>query len=421
MRIGLFTWGSEGDVRPFVALGSALVKRGHRVSLGYVLINGTDLDPLCASHGIDARFVAKQTIADAFVRPGPHQEVLCGKGSPLKQVQSVLAGLLDPVAEEMFQDAREHMPQYDVAVVHLLHHPAASVATKLGVPLAYVLTAPTLPTREMAPIGVPNCGTLNPLVWRSAELLAGHWFLPRVNALRTRLDLPRLTRMYPKPNPEIALGMTCVSPTLFSRPRDWPDNQQVPGFFDLPLAPSTTPHAIDAFLDAGEAPVLMTFGSMLARVAPETDACLQAMFEAAEHLDGRTIIQVPEHARGNFRTTSKVFVAGDLPHASVMPRCSLVVHHGGAGTTQAATLAGRPSVVVPFMADQFFWAERLRRVGASAAAVPRLRLSGGRLRAAISQSLNHPELASRAALAGQAMKGEDGVGVACRLIEQLST
>jgi sterol 3beta-glucosyltransferase len=114
-----------------------------------------------------------------------------------------------------------------------------------------------------------------------------------------------------------------------------------------------------------------------------------------------------------------VLVTGALPHARVMPRCALVVHHGGAGTTQASVLAGRPSVVVPFLADQFFWAERLRSLGLAPASVPRKKLRADRLARAISAALATPSLAQRAAEVSQAMRGEDGVRVAAELIEGL--
>src|SRR5271165_450159 len=57
-------------------------------------------------------------------------------------------------------------------------------------------------------------------------------------------------------------------------------------------------------------------------------------------------------------------IIGDTPHAWLFPRTSLVIHHGGAGTTHSAARAGAASVVVPFAGDQFFWADRLRQAGA---------------------------------------------------------
>merc|ERR1712045_888582 len=43
------------------------------------------------------------------------------------------------------------------------------------------------------------------------------------------------------------------------------------------------------------------------------------------------------------------------PHEWLMPRCSLIVHHGGCGTTAASLRAGKPVVVTPVAHDQFYW------------------------------------------------------------------
>ena len=42
MRIGLQTWGSEGDIRPFFALAEGLQKAGHNVTL--VVTSAEDKD-----------------------------------------------------------------------------------------------------------------------------------------------------------------------------------------------------------------------------------------------------------------------------------------------------------------------------------------------------------------------------------------
>merc|ERR1711920_34420 len=50
-----------------------------------------------------------------------------------------------------------------------------------------------------------------------------------------------------------------------------------------------------------------------------------------------------------------VFFLGNCPHDWLMPRMSAVVHHGGAGTLAAGLFAAKPTMVVPFCGDQFFW------------------------------------------------------------------
>lgn len=52
-----------------------------------------------------------------------------------------------------------------------------------------------------------------------------------------------------------------------------------------------------------------------------------------------------------------------VPHDWLFPKIRAVVHHGGAGTTAAGLRAGRPTIIKPFFADQFFWGERVEEMG----------------------------------------------------------
>lgn len=419
MRIGLYTWGSEGDVRPFVALAAGLVRAGHDVRLGYVAIDGRDWGPVCAPLGIDGRPIAAQTMARARTAPGPHLDALVGRGHALSQVQNVVSGLLDPVASEMWDDARRTIEGCDVAVVHLLHHPALTAALAGRVPLVTVQPAPVTPTRHLPPMGAPDLGPLNGLAWKLADLAAGRWFLPRVNALRARAGVPLVRSMFPRPNPEVALGLTCVSPTLVPRPDDWEATQAVTGFFDLPAGAHAwdPPPELSAFLEQGEPPVLMTFGSMLAMPGDETTHCVRTLLEAAELAGARAIVQAPWAELPELPSSPRVLRLGRAPHAELLPRCRAMVHHGGAGTTQAACLAGRPSVVVPFLGDQFFWAARLRSLGIAPAPVPRRRLTPKALARQLRALLDDRGAPPKAEQIAAAMRREDGVGTAVRLIE----
>jgi sterol 3beta-glucosyltransferase len=117
---------------------------------------------------------------------------------------------------------------------------------------------------------------------------------------------------------------------------------------------------------------------------------------------------------------SNFFVVGDTPHSWLFPRVSVVMHHGGSGTTHSAARAGVPSVVVPFAADQFFWADRLRRLGVASGAV-----RAGRVRAAaLARGIAFAESAEarfRAAALGARMATENGLEKAVSVIESLTS
>lgn len=420
MRVGLYTWGSEGDVRPFLALAHGLVRAGHDVRLGFVAIDGRDYTALARPLGVEARAVATEAIAKARASGDASDDALAGKGHPLTQIQTVLEHLLDPAVEAMWQDAARTLEGCDVAVVHLLHHPAASLAMAARIPVVAVQPVPVWPTRHLPPMGAPDLGPLNLLTWWVTDHVGRRWFVPRVNRSRARAGVPLETRMFPRPSPA-ALTLTCVSPTLVPRPADWDDTQRVPGFFEIPAARQgwSMPDELRAFLDAGEPPLLMGFGSMLAIPSDDTRYCVRVLIEAAERSGRRALVQAPWELLPDAPSSPSVLRLGRAPHALVLPHCAAFVHHGGAGTTHTASLAGKPSVVVPFLGDQFFWASRLRALGIAPAPVPRRSLDARGLAREIGALLGDPGASTRARAIGETMAREDGVATAVTWIEEV--
>jgi len=115
---------------------------------------------------------------------------------------------------------------------------------------------------------------------------------------------------------------------------------------------------------------------------------------------------------------ANVFVVGPTPHEALFPRCAMVIHHGGSGTTHSACRAGVPSVVMPLAADQFFWAARLQALGVAPAPLSQKRLDHDTLVKAIAFA-GRSDAISRATTLGNAMAGEDGVQFAVGVIEPL--
>jgi sterol 3beta-glucosyltransferase len=110
---------------------------------------------------------------------------------------------------------------------------------------------------------------------------------------------------------------------------------------------------------------------------------------------------------------SDVLVRQSVPHSTVLPQIGVAVHHGGAGTTHAMLRAGVPSVIMPFIADQPWWAARLQRAGLGPAAVSR-RTSSRRLTSALVHAITCGD-AVRASATLIAL--EDGLGRALSVLE----
>ncbi len=113
-----------------------------------------------------------------------------------------------------------------------------------------------------------------------------------------------------------------------------------------------------------------------------------------------------------------VFVLDSAPHSWLFPRMAAVVHHGGAGTTAEGLRAGVPSVIVPFIFDQPFWGKRVQALGVGPAPIPRNRLTAEKLARAIHIAGTQPEMRERAAALGRAIRAEEGVDSAVKIIGQ---
>ena len=149
------------------------------------------------------------------------------------------------------------------------------------------------------------------------------------------------------------------SPSLLPKPKDWGDHVAVPGYlFQDDKALYEPPAALQGFLKAGTPPVYIGFGSI---VVEDSAALTNIVIEAVQQVSYRAIIHGGWSGLGQPNnslapSTPNIFVLqADCPHDWLFPQVSCVVHHGGAGTTAAGLRAGRPTVVVPFFGDQFFW------------------------------------------------------------------
>jgi sterol 3beta-glucosyltransferase len=168
------------------------------------------------------------------------------------------------------------------------------------------------------------------------------------------------------------------------------------------------------FLAAGEPPVCVSFGSMVRR---DGERIGRAVLEALARTGQRGVVLMGWGSWRPERESDFICYLHEVPHDWLFPRCSLVVHHGGAGTTAAGLRSGKPNVVVPFAADQPFWARRVKALGAGPEPIPVRKLTVDSLAAALTRALTDESIRRRAEVVGEKIRAEDGTGEAVRLIE----
>ncbi len=172
---------------------------------------------------------------------------------------------------------------------------------------------------------------------------------------------------------------------------------------------------LKAFLEAGDPPVYVGFGSMAGR-NPEKTARL--VLEALGISGQRGLLFTGWGGMRAISVPDSVFVIDSAPHNWVFPRMAAVVHHGGAGTTAEGLRAGIPSVILPYMVDQPFWGKRVEALGVGPEPIPRKKLTAERLAQAIQTAVKQPAIKQRAASLGEAIRAEDGLSVAVSKVEE---
>jgi UDP:flavonoid glycosyltransferase YjiC (YdhE family) len=208
------------------------------------------------------------------------------------------------------------------------------------------------------------------------------------------------------------------SPALLPRPRDVGAGHHVTGYWFLDHDRGwTPPPGLAEFLDAGPPPVAIGFGSMGSR---DAEATTRLALAAAERAGQRVVLLAGWGGLSNAALPDTAFLTDAVPHSWLFPRCSLAVHHGGAGTTGAALRAGVPSVVVPFGADQPFWGWLVSSKELGACCGSRRRLTAANLARAITTTLSNKAVLGRTAEMGHRVRLEDGVREAVAVLERVN-
>jgi UDP:flavonoid glycosyltransferase YjiC (YdhE family) len=419
----LISFGSAGDIHPFVGLGRALKSRGHQVTLlSYPAFAG-----MVQAAGLDFVELPKPD-KQAFWRsqnPRGSRRWLNSALNPIVRPwrrlarASTIVPMLQPVYDSI---ASRFVPGRTVVVASGPALGARVAQDRLGVPLVTIHFAPVaLRSIYRTPIQPPlQLPSWSPR-WsrRLAYRLLDEWVLDPllgqpVNALRSEVGLPPLNRPVADwlHSPQQVIGLF---PHWFAKPSpDWPMQTALTGFplFDE-AGLAVMPPSLANFLRSGSAPILFTPGS----AEQDGKRFFSAALQACQALKKRGLFLTRFKEQIPATLPADVCHVDYVPFSLLFPRCGAVVYHAGVGTAAQALAAGVPQVVVPRRHDQWDNARRLTDLGVARQISPR-RFGAKPLIAALGQLVASESIKKRCRDLARRIAAADPLAETCRLIEQ---
>lgn len=417
-RIVLTTFGSLGDLYPYLAVTRELQARGHQM--------------VVATTRRFQEHVEAAGVGFHAVRPdGPDinsdREVMRRVMDPRRGGEYVIREVLMPALRESYADILTAARGADLLVSHVLTYATRLVAEKEDIPWVSTFLQPlcffsAYDPPVLAPLPfLARLRFLGPVFHRAffglADRMCRRWFAPW-HELRAELQLshttdnPAFRGLY---SPSLVLAM--FSPAFADRQPDWPPQTVLTGFpFPDPGDGPGMPAELARFLDAGPPPIVFTLGSSGTLAA---GTFYEASAAAAGRLGRRAVLIVgkdPANRPGSLPTGVAAF--DYAPFGELFPRAAAVVHAGGIGTTALAMRAGRPMLIVPLSHDQFDNAARVERLGMGCT-LSMDQYMPARVAARLRPLLEHPWYAARATEIGDQVRREDGVRATCDALEEV--
>jgi UDP:flavonoid glycosyltransferase YjiC (YdhE family) len=424
LRIVLSNIGTLGDINPLIAIALELKRRGH--------------EPVMALPNVFREKIAPLGIEFHTLRPDidPTNTKLVEMVYDVKKgTETGLCEFLYPVLRQTYDDlldAAMRPARADLLLLGELNYAGPIVAEVTGIPWAsYVLAPFSFFSAYDPPVLPPYPGLaradrvpgMGRVMRRLARFVTRKWPEP-IYELRRELALPkgRNPLFDAKHSPELVLAL--FSRVLGAEQKDWPANTLITGFcfYDADAGNASLPAHLEAFLAAGEPPVVFTLGSAAVLAAGDF---YQHSAHAAKKLGIRAVLLIgadpqndPRNGPQRQELPDSICVAEYAPYSGLFPRASLVVHQGGVGTTAQCLRAGRPMLIMPYSHDQPDNARRMKRMGA-ARVIPRSQYKPWRVARRIRAMLADPEFAAHAQRAAEQVARENGVKSACDALEKL--
>ncbi len=415
--ITLLTSGTRGDVTPYIALGLGLRDVGYNVRIA-------------APVGF-TQLVEPSGLTFAPFEGNP-SDLMINQSEPLTLSRGIVASVfatirfLDRASEiykYMLRAAADACRGSDLLVYGLPTLWGAHIAEYLRIPSIRAVFQPITPTHAFSSALLPfrfNFGKIGNLLshWIVTQATWVAWFDEINNTRRTHFKLPRSQWRDPslRAFPHQPLTLNGFSEHIVPRPFDWNEKQIIAGYWRYTSNQDFQPNHIQRFIDRNpERTIAVGLGS------PGTERMrwfINMLDDALKQSGTQAVLTLSKEWHTRFIST-RILPVEYAPHDWLYRHVRVAVHHGGAGTTSASLHAGIPTITLPLGIDQFFWGERVYKIGAGPSPIPQRALNAVKLANAIRQALEDKDMREKAEHVSGALSLENGIQAAVRVIRDI--
>jgi rhamnosyltransferase subunit B len=414
-RIVLTAFGSFGDIHPYMAIALELQARGHY--------------PVLATSGLYRGKIEGAGLTFAPLRPDlpppkdQDQEMMDRIMEPKSGAKYLMEELIFPYVFESYTDLMQAADGADLLVTHPITFAGPLVARMTGIPWISTVLAPVSFFSAYDPPMPPfwpwinKIRLLGPGVMKAfLDLVKRNYRAKPVDKLRDELGITDYGNPVFDGQHSPALVLAFFSKTFAAPQPDWPPQARVTGFpFYDGRHETAMPSELLSFLDSGEAPIVFTLGSSAVWVARDF---FQESIAAAKKLGRRAVLLIgDERNRPPDPLPPGMITVDYAPFESLLESASVVVHHGGVGTTSQGLRAGVPTLIVPFAFDQSDNAAHAARLGTSRT-LYRRSYKAARVARELDNLLSKPQYALKAREVGARLRSEAGAATASDQIEE---
>jgi len=416
MKIGIFTYGTRGDLQPYVALALGLMDNGHQVTLSAT----EDFKDFVEGFGV--AFQPLWGNAETMMNSAEGQSILQTENSItlMKYYFKVLHDNREPLRKSYF----EAISKVDFVIANSMTLPIVSaIVEKLNkkVALTYFMP-PIVPTKEF-PLGdfdFFDFPLYNKITYKIAQSFFWKFIKEDTNEYRKELGLPALREnLVTYLDKQKVLDLYCISQSLIPQPKDWEHHHKITGFINIPKQKreehflDNTPPELSQWLNDGEKPIYIGFGS---NGVGNTKRFSELLKEILEQTNERILFCTGWSVFEDLPKHNNLFISKYVNHESILPLCKLGIFHGGAGTLATMLRHNLPVIIISFYTDQPTWGKIIERKNLGIH-IPIKKLSSQKLILAITK-VQTSEIKSNVTAIGHQIRTEDGLKKAIDEIEK---